>query len=446
MTGRGKRRCKPIWVIGGGLAGSEAAWQIVNAGRDVILYEMRPVRNTPAHTSPFLAELVCSNSLKANNLENASGLLKEELRRLGSLLMAVAEETRVPAGGALAVDRERFAQSITDRINQHPRIKVIRAEITSIPPDQPAVVATGPLTSPLFSAWLQKLFGEEYFYFYDAVAPIVTRESLDEERIFAASRYGRGEAEYLNCPLNEEEYTSFWENLVTAETHQSHLGAAEKRFFEGCMPVEALAARGKDTLRFGPLKPVGLTDPATGKRPHAVVQLRPENKEKTLYNIVGFQTNLRWGEQARVFRLIPGLARAEFVRYGVMHRNSFINTPKLLDISLQWKGGRPLFFAGQLIGVEGYVESTAAGLVAGKNILRQQEGKPPLVFPRETAIGALLHHIINADIRHFQPMNINYGLFPPLGKKIKGKLEKSRAIAEQALKTQDQFIIDDLNQ
>jgi methylenetetrahydrofolate--tRNA-(uracil-5-)-methyltransferase len=324
---------KPVWVIGGGLAGSEAAWQIANSGRDVVLYEMRPVKKTPAHSTPLLAELVCSNSLKAERLENAAGLLKEELRRLGSLLMAVAAKTKVPAGGALAVDRQRFAQEITSRIDQHPRIKVIRAEVTALPLDQPAVVTSGPLTSPLLSAWLQKLFGEEYFYFYDAVAPIVTRESLDTGRIFAASRYDRGEAEYLNCPFNEEEYTVFWENLVAAEVHEPHLGAAEKRYFEGCMPLEVLAARGKDTIRFGPLKPVGLIDPATGKRPWAVVQLRPENKEKTLYNMVGFQTNLRWGEQARVFRLIPGMAQAEFVRYGVMHRNSFINTPKLLDPS-----------------------------------------------------------------------------------------------------------------
>jgi methylenetetrahydrofolate--tRNA-(uracil-5-)-methyltransferase len=431
---------KAIWVIGGGLAGTEAAWQAANAGYDVILYEMRPERMTPAHTTPLLGELVCSNSLKANNLENASGLLKEELRRLGSLLMTVAEETKVPAGGALAVDRQRFAAGITARISEHPRIKVVRTEISSIPSDQPAVVATGPLTSPLLSAWLQQLFGEEYFYFFDAVAPIVTRESLDFKRIFAASRYGRGEAEYLNCPMNEEEYTLFWENLTAAEVHQSHLGAAEKRFFEGCMPVEVLAARGKDTLRYGPLKPVGLTDPATGKRPYAVVQLRPENREKTLYNMVGFQTNLRWGEQKRVFRMIPGLAEAEFVRYGVMHRNSFINTPKLLTNALQWKGGWPLFFAGQLIGVEGYVESIAAGLLAGKNIVRFLEGKAPLVFPRETAMGALFHHIINAEIRHFQPMNINFGLFPPLKVKIKEKLKKNRAIAERALNSLENYL------
>ncbi len=431
---------KPIWVIGGGLAGAEAAWQIANSGRDVILYEMRPVKNTPAHTTPFLAELVCSNSLKAKNLENASGLLKEELRRLGSLLMTVAAETEVPAGGALAVDRQRFAQEITARINQHPRIKVIRAEVTDLPLDQPAVVASGPLTSSLFSAWLQQLFGEEYFYFYDAVAPIVTRESLDEGRIFAASRYDRGAAEYLNCPFNEEEYTAFWENLIAAETHEAHLGATEKCYFEGCMPIEVLAARGKDTIRFGPLKPVGLIDPATGKRPYAVVQLRPENKEETLYNMVGFQTNLRWGEQARVFRLIPGMDEAEFVRYGVMHRNSFINTPQLLEPSLQWKGGAPFFFAGQLIGVEGYVESTAAGLVAGLNIVRLLAGNPPLIFPKETAIGALLHHIINAEIRHFQPMNINFGLFPPLNVKIKGKAEKNRAIADRALKSLENMV------
>ncbi|HHW11903.1 MAG TPA: methylenetetrahydrofolate--tRNA-(uracil(54)-C(5))-methyltransferase (FADH(2)-oxidizing) TrmFO [Firmicutes bacterium] len=431
---------KPIWVVGGGLAGTEAAWQVASAGYDVVLYEMRPARMTPAHTTAFLAELVCSNSLKANNLENAAGLLKEELRRLGSLLMAVADETKVPAGGALAVDRHRFAAGVTARLEEHPRIKVVREEISTIPSDQPAVVATGPLTSPSLSAWLQKLFGEEYFYFFDAVAPIVTRESLDFTRIFAASRYGRGEAEYLNCPMNEEEYTLFWENLTTAEVHQSHLGDEEKRYFEGCMPVEVLAARGKDTLRFGPLKPVGLIDPATGRRPYAVVQLRPENREKTLYNMVGFQTNLRWGEQRRVFRLIPGLAEAEFVRYGVMHRNSFINAPRLLTAALQWKGGWPLFLAGQLIGVEGYVESIAAGLVAGKNIVRFLEGKPPLIFPRETAVGALFYHIINAEIRHFQPMSINFGLFPPLNVKIKEKLRKNRALAERALGALENYL------
>ena len=301
-------------------------------------------------------------------------------------------------------------------------------------------MASGPLTSPLLSAWLQQLFGEEYFYFYDAVAPIVTRESLDAGRIFAASRYDRGADEYLNCPFNEEEYMVFWENLVTARVHEAHLGAVEKRYFEGCMPIEVLAARGKDTIRFGPLKPVGLINPVTGKRPWAVVQLRPENKERTLYNMVGFQTNLRWGEQARVFRLIPGMAQAEFVRYGVMHRNSFINTPKLLDPSLKWKGGSPFFFAGQLIGVEGYVESIAAGLVAGLNIVRWLTGKAPLIFPPETAIGALLHYIINAEIRHFQPMNINFGLFPPLNVRIREKGERSRLLADRALKSLENMV------
>ena len=302
-----------VWVIGGGLAGAEAAWQVAGAGYRVRLFEMRPVKKTPAHTTDLLAELVCSNSLKADYLENASGLLKEEMRRLKSLIIMAADETRVPAGGALAVDREKFARRVTELINNHPQIEVVRAEVTSVPSGQPAVVASGPLTSPPLAAWLQSLLGEEYFYFFDAVAPIVTSESLDFTKIFAASRYGRGEAEYLNCPLNQDEYEEFWQNLVAAETHQAHL-AEEERFFEGCMPIEVLARRGRDTLRFGPLKPVGLVDPDTGKRPYAVVQLRAENRERTLYNLVGFQTNLRWGEQARVFRLIPGLGNAEFGR------------------------------------------------------------------------------------------------------------------------------------
>ncbi|NLW56212.1 MAG: methylenetetrahydrofolate--tRNA-(uracil(54)-C(5))-methyltransferase (FADH(2)-oxidizing) TrmFO [Firmicutes bacterium] len=427
-----------VWVIGGGLAGAEAAWQVAGAGHRVRLYEMRPVKNTPAHTTDLLAELVCSNSLKADYLENASGLLKEEMRRLKSLIIRAADETRVPAGGALAVDREKFACLVTELINNHPWIEVVRAEVTSLPEGQPAVIASGPLTSPALSAWLQSLFGEEYFYFFDAVAPIVTSESLDYTKIFAASRYGRGEAEYLNCPMDQEEYEEFWQNLVAAETHQAHL-EKEERFFEGCMPIEVLARRGRDTLRYGPLKPVGLVDPRTDRRPYAVVQLRAENREKTLFNLVGFQTNLRWGEQARVFRLIPGLANAEFVRYGVMHRNSFINTPKLLRPTLQWKGAEHLFLAGQLIGVEGYVESAAAGLVAGLNMARYIAGQELLVFPRETAIGALLHHIVNAEIRHFQPMNINFGLFPPLNRRIKAKTERNRAIATRALAKIDEF-------
>lgn len=428
-----------VWVIGGGLAGAEAAWQVAGAGHRVHLYEMRPVKNTPAHTTDLLAELVCSNSLKADYLENAAGLLKEEMRRLKSLIIRAANETRVPAGGALAVDRGKFASRVTELINSHPLIEVVRAEVTSLPVDQPSIIASGPLTSPAFSAWLSTLVGEEYFYFFDAVAPIVTSESLDYTKIFAASRYGRGEAEYLNCPLDEEQYEEFCQNLVAAETHQAHLGEEEQRFFEGCMPVEVLARRGRDTLRYGPLKPVGLVDPHSGKRPYAVVQLRAENNEKTLFNMVGFQTNLRWGEQARVFRLIPGLANAEFVRYGVMHRNTFINTPKLLLPTLQWKRAAHLFLAGQLIGVEGYVESAAAGLVAGLNMARYLVGKEPVVFPRETAIGALLNHIVNAEIRHFQPMNINFGLFTPLNRRIKAKSERNRAFSARALGKIDEF-------
>ncbi len=437
---------KKIWVIGGGLAGSEAAWQLANSGLEVVLFEMRPVKNTPAHTSDLLAELICSNSLKADYLESASGLLKEEMRRLNSLIIKIADETRVPAGGALAVDRNEFAQLITKMITEHPLIQVVRKEVTSVPPEQPAIIASGPLTSPDLSRWLRDLFGEEYFYFYDAVAPIITRESLDYSKIFLASRYGKGEAEYLNCPFTEKEYQMFWDNLVNAETHQGHLEVEKKKqFFEGCMPIEVLAKRGSETLRYGPLKPVGLINPQTGKRPYAVVQLRAENREKTLYNLVGFQTNLRWGEQSRVFRMIPGLANAEFVRYGVMHKNTFINTPRLLLPSLQWNRGENLFFAGQLIGVEGYVESTAAGLVAGLNMVQWMKGRKPLIFPRETAIGALLYYIINAETRHFQPMNINFGLFPPLNRRIKDKSEKNREISERALVFLTEFIAKEIN-
>jgi len=432
-----------VWVIGGGLAGSEATWQLARAGYRVKLFEMRPVVNTPAHTTSYLAELVCSNSLKANYLENAAGLLKAEMRRLNSLLINVADETRVPAGGALAVDREEFAATITQRLTNLPQVEVVRKEVTSIPVDQPTVVATGPLTSPGLSQWLRELFGVEYFYFYDAVAPIVTRESIDFAQAFMGARYERGDADYINCPLNKEEYEIFWENLVAAQRHLDHLGEKTKeKYFEGCMPLEVLAARGRDTIRFGPLKPVGLVNPKTGKRPYAVLQLRPENKTGTLYNLVGFQTSLRWGEQKRVFSLIPGLQKAEFVRYGVMHRNTFINTPHLLLPSLQWKKRENLFFAGQLIGVEGYVESAAAGLVCGLNMVKWLQGEKPLLFPAETALGALLRHVTAADPRHFQPMNINFGLFPPLAKKIRGKKEKYRAYAERALEILAQFMGD----
>ena len=434
-AGRGQ-----VWVVGGGLAGCEAAWQLAEAGVPVRLLEMRPQTMTPAHQTAYLAELVCSNSLKADYLESAAGLLKEELRRLGSLIMREADRTRVPAGGALAVDREEFAAGVTAAITGHPRIEVVRMEVTAIPPGQPAVIATGPLTSPAFSQWLREILGRDYLYFYDAAAPVVIAESLDFSKIFAASRYGKGEDDYLNCPLTEEEYEVFWENLRTAETSQAHLPEERRHFFEGCLPVEVLAARGKDTLRFGAMKPVGLVDPRTGRRPYAVVQLRPENREKTLYNMVGFQTNLRRPEQRRVFRLIPGLEQAEFARYGMMHRNTFINSPELLLATLQLRANEDLFFAGQLTGVEGYVESTAAGLVAGINLARRWYGRPPVVFPAETAIGALLAYITTADPAHFQPMNFNFGLLPPLAGEKRGKKERKQALAERALASLAAFL------
>lgn len=440
---------REVWVIGGGLAGSEAAWQLVQAGERVRLFEMRPVLNTPAHKTSYLGELVCSNSLKADYLENAAGLLKAEMRLMNSLIIKAADLTRVPAGGALAVDREEFARTITKLLMDRPEVEIVREEITSLPLDQPVIIATGPLTSPAFTQWLGGLFGREYLYFYDAVAPIVTKESIDFTKAFFGSRYARGEAAYINCPLNEEEYNTFWENLVSAERHLDHLTEeAGLKYFEGCMPIEVLAARGRDTIRFGPMKPVGLVDPKTGRRPYAVLQLRPENKEGTLYNLVGFQTSLRWGEQKRVFSMIPGLAKAEFVRYGVMHRNTFINSPELLLPTLQWKGRENFFFAGQLIGVEGYVESAAAGLVSGWNMAKFLRGETPKAFPPETALGALFDHITSADPRHFQPMNINFGLFPPLTPENTGrrggksKKEKNLAYAERALSVLARFIGD----
>lgn len=428
---------REVWVIGGGLAGSEAAWQLAQAGEKVRLFEMRPVVNTPAHNTSYLGELVCSNSLKADYLENAAGLLKEEMRRMNSLVIKAADLTRVPAGGALAVDREEFARTITELLTNRSEVEIVRQEITSLPLDHPAIIATGPLTSPGLTQWLRGLFGREYLYFYDAVAPIVTKDSIDFSKAFIGSRYERGDAAYINCPLNEEEYSRFWENLVSAERHLDHLAEEAKlKYFEGCMPIEVLAARGRDTIRFGPMKPVGLVDPRTGKRPYAVLQLRPENKEGTLYNLVGFQTSLRWGEQKRVFSLIPGLTEAEFIRYGVMHRNTFINSPELLLPTLQWKERENFFFAGQLIGVEGYVESAAAGLVSGWNMAKWLKGEKPSAFPPETALGALLGHITSADPKHFQPMNVNFGIFPPLTQENRGgknRKEKYQAYAKRAL-------------
>lgn len=429
---------KVITVVGAGLAGSEAAWQAAKRGLQVILYEMRPNKYTPAHQTGDFAELVCSNSLRAASLENAVGLLKEEMRRLDSLIISCADKTRVPAGGALAVDRNLFARAVTERLENHPRVTIYRKELRAIPAGI-TVLATGPLTSAAMAQSVKELTGEEYFYFYDAVAPIVTIESVNQEVAFWASRYGKGEAAYLNCPMTKEEYERFWQALVEAE--RAPLKEFEKEVnFEGCMPVEVLAARGRDTLKFGPMKPVGLVDPRTGKQPYAVVQLRQDNAEGTLYNLVGFQTHLKWGEQERVFRLIPGLEEAEFVRYGVMHRNTYVNAPVVLEPTYQCKTKKDLFLAGQLTGVEGYVESASSGLVAGYNASRMARGLDTVVFPKETAHGALAHYITTANPRNFQPMNITFGLLPPLEEKIKDKKLRNRTISERALARLEEFI------
>jgi tRNA:m(5)U-54 methyltransferase len=422
----------PVKVIGAGLAGAEAAWQLVSRGIPVQLWEMRPQQLTPAHKTGQFAELVCSNSLRGASLENAVGLLKEEMRLLNSLIMKAALETEVPAGGALAVDREQFAHTITRILSNHPLVDVKRAEITEIP-NEPCIIATGPLTSPALSQVILDFIGQDYFYFYDAAAPIVTAESLDYNIVFAASRYDKGEGVYLNCPFTKEEYQQFWNELVNAEVAEGHLPSERKIFFEGCMPIEVLAARGIDTMRYGPMKPVGITDPKTGRRLYALVQLRPEDRDKGLYNLVGFQTHLQWGAQRRVFRKIPGLQNAEFMRYGVMHRNTYLNAPVVLMPTLQTKARKGLFFAGQMTGVEGYVESAACGLLAGINCARLMQGQSLLEFPSETAIGALIAYICNADPRYFQPMNINYGLFTPLSEQPKGKKERRLAYASRSL-------------
>jgi len=421
-----------VTIIGGGLAGCEAAWQLAKQGIRVKLYEMKPHKYSPAHHSPNLAELVCSNSLRSDQLENAVGLLKEEMRMLDSIIMYCADKTRVPAGGALAVDRNKFSEMVTEIIKNNDLIEIIHEEIETIPEDEYVIIASGPLTSETLSESIRKFTGDEYLYFYDAAAPIVTYESIDRSRVYKAARYGRGEADYINCPMTRDEYLCFWNELVRAET--AELKSFEKQIvFEGCMPIEVMARRGEQTLLFGPLKPVGLPDPKTGKEPYAVVQLRQDNTEGTLYNIVGFQTHLKWGEQKRVFGLIPGLENAEFVRYGVMHRNTFINSPKLLNSIYQTRKNDKVFFAGQITGVEGYIESASSGLVAGVNMARRVKGLEPIVFPRETAHGALSHYISDACISKFQPMNINFGLMPPLETKIRDKREKNRKIAERAL-------------
>lgn len=428
-----------VTVIGAGLAGSEAAWQIAQQGVPVTLYEMRPVTKTPAHHTNNFAELVCSNSLRANGLQNAVGVLKEEMRRMDSLIMDCADRNAVPAGGALAVDRDGFSGDVTAKLRNHPLVEVLNEEVTTIPEDGIVVIATGPLTAPSLSAQIQGLLGEEYFYFYDAAAPIVEKDSIDMNKVYLASRYDKGEAAYLNCPMTEEEFNIFYDAIITAEV--AAMKEFEKeQYFEGCMPIEVMMRRGKQTALFGPMKPVGLVNPHTGKLPYAVVQLRQDNAAGTLYNLVGFQTHLKWGEQKRVFSLIPGLENAEFVRYGVMHRNTFINSPRLLEPTYQAKSRSTLFFAGQMTGVEGYVESAASGLIAGINAGRLAQGLEPLVFPEQTTLGSMAHYITTADFKHFQPMNANFGLFPPLEKRIKVKKEKNEAIANRALDELSQFV------
>jgi len=423
-----------IVVVGGGLAGSEAAWQAAQRGVRVTLFEMRPVVMTPAHRTSLLAELVCSNSLGSNLPDRAPGLLKEELRYLGSIILSCADENAVPAGGALAVGREAFAQAVTARVEAHPLISLRREEVQSIPDGSIVVLATGPLTSASMAQDIAHLAGQDHLYFYDALAPIVTLESIDMSRAFRASRYGRGGADYINCPMTREEYERFVDELLNAETIPLRdFEREDERFFEACLPVEVIARRGRDTLAFGPLKPVGLVDPHTGKRPYAVVQLRQDNLAGTLYNLVGFQTNLRWGEQKRVFSLIPGLEHAEFVRYGQMHRNTFLNSPVLLDATLQCRRRRELFFGGQITGTEGYIGSTCSGYVAGLNAARLAKGMPLLIFPRTTMTGALCHYVSSAEEAYFQPMKPNFGLLPSLQERRKRKRERYQAYARRAL-------------
>mgnify|MGYP002510564841 FL=1 len=421
-----------VTVIGAGLAGCECAWQLAQRGVPVILMEMKPHKMTPAHHSPGFAELVCSNSLRSDQLENAVGLLKEELRRCGSLILRCADETRVEAGGALAVDREGFSAAVTAAVRGHPNIIVAEGEVTTIP-DGEVVVASGPLTSDALSQAIAGLFpANSYLNFYDAAAPIVTFDSIDMGHAWFASRYDRGTADYINCALSEEEYLAFWRELCAAEEAEVH-GFEDKNVFEGCMPVEVMARRGVQTLSFGPLKPKGLPDPKTGREPYAVVQLRRDNAQGTLYNLVGFQTHLKWGEQKRVFSMIPALKNAEYVRYGVMHRNTYLNSPRLLDRYYRVKGREQISFAGQITGVEGYVESTASGFLAGVELARRLMGREPLNFPRETAIGALAQYVSNESVADFQPMNINFGIMPPLDHRVKGKRNKNAELSRRSL-------------
>ena len=422
-----------VTVIGAGLAGCEAAWQLARRGIPVTLREMKPEKMTPAHTSSDFAELVCSNSLRGAGLENAVGLLKEELRRLGSLILEAADATRVEAGGALAVDRHAFSQYITKAIRSHPGIQVVEGEVTELPAEGEVVVATGPLTSDALAEKLAALFGEgTTLNFFDAAAPLVTFESIDMDCAWFASRYDKGTADYINCALDEDTYRAFWRELCEAQEAEVH-GFEDKNVFEGCMPVEVMARRGEDTLRYGPLKPRGLKDPKTGREPYAVVQLRKDNAAGTIYNLVGFQTHLKFGEQKRVFSMIPALKNAEYVRYGVMHRNTYLDSPRLLDRYYRLKKEPRISFAGQMTGVEGYVESTASGFLVGVETARRLRGMPPIDFPQETAIGALGLYVSNGSVGNFQPMNINFGIIPPLGYKVKGKRNKNAVLSQRSL-------------
>ncbi|MDF7682644.1 methylenetetrahydrofolate--tRNA-(uracil(54)-C(5))-methyltransferase (FADH(2)-oxidizing) TrmFO [Lactobacillus sp. ESL0679] len=430
---------KNVIVVGGGLAGSEATWQLAKRGIQVDLYEMRPTKLTPAHKTGNFAELVCTNSMRSNQLSNAVGLLKEEMRQLDSLILEAADKTQVPAGGALAVDRDKFSEYVTQKLHSLPNVTFHDKEITTIPQDGITVIATGPLTSDTLADKIQQFSGTDSLHFFDAAAPIVAADSIDQEIVYKKSRYDRGEAAYLNCPMTKEEYDRFAQELVNAETAEMH-GFENSDVFEGCMPIEVMAARGSKTMLFGPLKPVGLEDPHTGKTPYAVVQLRQDNAAASMYNIVGFQTHLKYGEQKRVFSMIPGLANARFVRYGKMHRNTYMASPEVLTASYEAKKQPGLFFAGQMTGVEGYVESAGSGLVAGINAARRALAEEPVVFPKVTALGSMANYVTTTSAKHFQPMNASFALIPGLeGKKVRNKRERHEKISERGLASLAKF-------
>ena len=434
IKNRKEASMESVIVIGAGLAGAEAAWQLARRGIPVELREMKPAKMTPAHHTAYFGELVCSNSLRSNQLENAVGLLKEELRRMGSLVMTCADAHRVEAGGALAVDRHAFSAAITEHIKSHSLITVVEGEVTGLPSEGQVIVASGPLTSDALANSIARFFPESrYLNFFDAAAPLVTFESVDMNSAFFASRYDKGTPDYINCPLSEEEYAAFWRELCAAQEAEVH-GFEDKQVFEGCMPVEVMARRGVETLRYGPLKPRGLRDPRTGREPYAVVQLRKDNAEGSIYNLVGFQTHLKWPEQRRGFSMIPALNNAEFVRYGVMHRNTYLDSPRLLDRYYRVRREPRICFAGQITGVEGYVESTASGFLAAVELARRLQGRPPVNFPQETAVGALALYVSNESVADFQPMNVNFGIIPPLDHRVKGKRNKNAEISQRSLK------------